>query len=116
RKKQLQAAYKLEAMFLDQMPFIPLFTAPLWSTYSTKFVKGFITWQNQYANPIFSTQQQVEISLLSLYYADSKRKYAVPAIAPERSTGGPKNRGFWGRHGAPKIPRRIENPRVELRG
>jgi peptide/nickel transport system substrate-binding protein len=86
RKKQLQAAYKLEAIFLDQMPFIPLFTAPLWSTYSTKFVKGFITWQNQYANPIFSTQQQVEISLLSLYYADSKRKYAVPAIAPERST------------------------------
>jgi peptide/nickel transport system substrate-binding protein len=86
RKKQLQAAYKLEAMFLDQMPFIPLFTAPLWSTYSTKFFKGWITWQNQYANPIFSQQQQVEISLLSLYYADSKRKYPVPAIAPEKST------------------------------
>ena len=86
RKKQLQAAYKLQGIFLDQMPFIPLFTAPLWSTYSTKYLKGWITWQNQYANPIFSTQTQVEISLLSLYYADSKKKLPVPAIAPERST------------------------------
>ena len=86
RKKQLQAAYKLEAIFLDKMPFIPLFIGPRWSTYSTKFIKGWITWQNQYADPIFSTQQQVEISLLSLYYADAKQKYAVPAVAPERST------------------------------
>ena len=58
---------------------IPLFIGPRWSTYSTKYFKGWITWQNQYADPIFSTQQ-VQISLLSLYYADSKAKPKVPAL------------------------------------
>jgi peptide/nickel transport system substrate-binding protein len=80
RKTQLQAAYKLQEIFLDQLPFIPLFVGPRWSTYSTKYFKGWITWQNQYADPIFSTQQQVQISLLSLYYADSKAKPKVPAL------------------------------------
>jgi peptide/nickel transport system substrate-binding protein len=80
RKTQLQAAYKLQEIFLDELPFIPLFIGPRWSTYSTKYFKGWITWQNQYADPIFSTQQQVQISLLSLYYADSKAKPKVPAL------------------------------------
>ena len=47
---------------------------------SGKFFKGWVTWQNQYADPIFSTQQQVQISLLSLYYADSKKQLSVPAL------------------------------------
>ena len=37
-------------------------------------------WQNQYADPIYSTQQQVQISLLSLYYADSKKNLKAPAL------------------------------------
>jgi len=80
RKAQLQAAYKLQEIFLDELPFIPLFVGPRWSTYSTKHFNGWITWRNQYADPIFSTQQQVQISLLSLYYADSKAKLKVPAL------------------------------------
>jgi ABC-type transport system substrate-binding protein len=80
RKTQLQAAYKLQEIFLDEFPFVPLFVGPRWSTYSTKYFKGWITWRNQYADPIFSTQQQVQISLLSLYYADSKANPTVPAL------------------------------------
>ena len=80
RKKQLQAAYKLQEIFLNELPYIPLFIGPRWSTYSSKFFKGWVTWQNQYADPIFSTQQQVQISLLSLYYADSKKQLSVPAL------------------------------------
>ena len=41
---------------------------------------GWVTWRNQYADPIFSTQQQVEISLLSLYHAGTKKKLPVPAL------------------------------------
>ncbi len=80
QKKQLQAAYKLQEIFLNELPYIPLFIGPRWSTYSTKFVTGFVNWNNQYADPIFSTQQQVEISLLSLYYADAKRQPKIPAL------------------------------------
>ena len=80
KKTQLQAAYKLQDIFLDELPFIPLFIGPRWSTYSTKYFKGWISWQNQYADPIYSTQQQVQISLLSLYYADSKKNLPAPAL------------------------------------
>ena len=66
RKKQLQAAYKLEAIFLDKMPFIPLFIGPRWSTYSTKFIKGWITWQNQYADPIFDAAAGRDLAPLAL--------------------------------------------------
>lgn len=80
QKKQLQAAYRLQEIFLNELPYIPLFIGPRWSTYSTKYVKGFVTWNNQYADPIYSTQQQVQISLLSLYYADAKGTPKVPAL------------------------------------
>jgi peptide/nickel transport system substrate-binding protein len=80
QKKQLAAAYRLQEIFLNELPYIPLFIGPRWSTYSTKFVKGYVNWNNQYADPIYSTQQQVEISLLSLYYADVKRAPKVPAL------------------------------------
>ncbi len=81
QKKQLQAAYRLQEIFLNELPYIPLFIGPRWSTYSTKFVKGFVTWNNQYADPIFSTQPQVQIQLLSLYYADAKKAPKVPALS-----------------------------------
>jgi peptide/nickel transport system substrate-binding protein len=65
--KQRQIAYKLEAIFLDKYPYIPLFVGPRWSTYSTKYFKGWVTWKDQYVDPIFNTQSQVEKILLSLY-------------------------------------------------
>ena len=69
--KQKAIAYKLESIFLDDLPFIPLFIGPRWSTYSTKYFTGWVTWKNQYVDPIFSTQQQVEKSLLSLRPANA---------------------------------------------
>ena len=98
RKKQLQAAYKLQEIFLNELPYIPLFIGPRWSTYSTKYFKGWVTWQNQYADPIFSTQQQVQISLLSLYYADAKRKPRVPALPNVTAYLGRRRRPGSGAH------------------
>jgi peptide/nickel transport system substrate-binding protein len=64
--KQKQVAYKLEGLFLDKFPYIPLFVGPRWSTYSTKYFTGFVSWQDQYVDPIFSTWNQVEKILLNL--------------------------------------------------
>ena len=64
--KQKAIAYKLQKIFLDELPYVPLFIGPRWSTYSTKHFTGWVTWKNQYVDPIFSTQQQVEKILLSL--------------------------------------------------
>jgi peptide/nickel transport system substrate-binding protein len=64
--KQKQIAYKLESIFLDKLPFVPLFIGPRWSTYSTKYFTGFPTWQNQYVDPIWTTWPQSEQILLSL--------------------------------------------------
>ena len=71
-KKQQQIAYKLEKIFLDDLPFVPLFVGPRWSPYSTKYFTGFPSWNNQYVDPIFTTWQQVEKILLSLRPATSK--------------------------------------------
>jgi peptide/nickel transport system substrate-binding protein len=65
-KKQKQLAYKLERIWLDNMPGIPLFVGPRWSTYSTKYWTGFPTYKNAYVDPIFSTGNQVEKILLTL--------------------------------------------------
>jgi peptide/nickel transport system substrate-binding protein len=64
--KQKQIAFKLEAIFLDKLPFVPLFIGPRWSTYSTKYFTGFPTWKNQYVDPIWTTWPQSEMILLSL--------------------------------------------------
>jgi len=64
--KQKAIAYQLQKIFLDELPFVPLFIGPRWSTYSTKHFTGWVTWKDQYVDPIFSTQQQVEKILLSL--------------------------------------------------
>ncbi len=66
QSKQRQIAYKLEKIWLDNLPAIPLFVGPRWSTYSTKYWTGFPTLKNPYVDPIFSTGQQVEQILLSL--------------------------------------------------
>jgi peptide/nickel transport system substrate-binding protein len=65
-KKQKQLAYKLQRIWLDNMPGIPLFVGPRWSTYSTKYWTGFPTYKNAYVDPIFSTGNQVEKILLTL--------------------------------------------------
>jgi peptide/nickel transport system substrate-binding protein len=54
-KKQHQIVNQLQKIFLDNLPFIPLFIGPRWSTYSTKFFTGWTTPQNTYADPIFNT-------------------------------------------------------------
>jgi peptide/nickel transport system substrate-binding protein len=72
QKKQLQIAHELEKIFLDELPYVPIFVGPRWSTYSTKYFKGWVTWQNQYVDPIFSTTDQVWKILVSLYPAQSK--------------------------------------------
>jgi peptide/nickel transport system substrate-binding protein len=54
-KKQHQIATQLEKIFLQQMPIIPLFIGPRWSTYSTRYFHCFNSPKNFYGDPIFST-------------------------------------------------------------
>jgi peptide/nickel transport system substrate-binding protein len=54
-KKQHAIATQLESIFLDQMPIVPLFIGPRWSTYSTKYFHCFNSPKNFYGDPIFST-------------------------------------------------------------
>jgi peptide/nickel transport system substrate-binding protein len=65
-KKQKQIAYKLQRIWLDNMPNVPLFVGPRWSTYSTKYFTGYPTYKNPYVDPIFSTGTQAEKILLTL--------------------------------------------------
>jgi peptide/nickel transport system substrate-binding protein len=48
-------ATQLEKLWLDQMPVVPLFIGPRWSTYSTRYFHCFTTPQNFYGDPIFTT-------------------------------------------------------------
>jgi peptide/nickel transport system substrate-binding protein len=54
-EKQQVIATQLEKIFLAQMPIIPLFIGPRWSTYSTKYFHCFNSPQNFYGDPIFTT-------------------------------------------------------------
>jgi peptide/nickel transport system substrate-binding protein len=54
-KKQHAIATQLQSIFLDQMPIVPLFIGPRWSTYSTKYFHCFNSPKNFYGDPIFST-------------------------------------------------------------
>ena len=53
--KQQAIATKLETIFLANMPIVPLFVGPRWSTYSTKYFHCFASPKNFYGDPIFST-------------------------------------------------------------
>lgn len=44
----------LANLFLKDMPVIPIYLAPQWSTYSTKYFHGFSSPKNDYAQPIFT--------------------------------------------------------------
>ena len=54
-KKQQAFATQLEALWLKQMPIVPLFIGPRWSTYSTKYFHCFTSPKNYYGDPIFTT-------------------------------------------------------------
>jgi peptide/nickel transport system substrate-binding protein len=54
-EKQLLIATQLEKIFLANMPIVPLFIGPRWSTYSTKYFHCFNSPKNFYGDPIFST-------------------------------------------------------------
>ncbi len=54
-KKQQSIATKLQGIFLDKLPIVPLFIGPRWSTYSTKYFHCFNTPRNFYGDPIFTT-------------------------------------------------------------
>src|SRR5207249_8562521 len=53
-KKQQQLATQLEKIWLQQLPIVPLFIGPRWSTYSTKYFHCFTSPKNYYADPIFT--------------------------------------------------------------
>jgi peptide/nickel transport system substrate-binding protein len=54
-KVQKSLATQLQNIWLDQLPAIPLFIGPRWSTYSTKYFHCFTTPKNFYGDPIFTT-------------------------------------------------------------
>jgi peptide/nickel transport system substrate-binding protein len=53
--KQHAIATKLEKLFLADMPIVPLFIGPRWSTYSTRYFHCFNSPKNFYGDPIFTT-------------------------------------------------------------
>jgi peptide/nickel transport system substrate-binding protein len=54
-KKQQTIATQLEKIWLNDMPIVPLFIGPRWSTYSTKYFHNFVTPKNFWGDPIFTT-------------------------------------------------------------
>jgi peptide/nickel transport system substrate-binding protein len=53
--KQKQIATKLEKIWLQTLPIVPVMIGARWSTYSTKYFHCFPTAKNFYADPIFTT-------------------------------------------------------------
>ena len=54
-KKQQQYATQLQGIFLDDLPIVPLFIGPRWSTYSTRYFHCFSSKKNFFGDPIFTT-------------------------------------------------------------
>ncbi|HEY8028588.1 MAG TPA: ABC transporter substrate-binding protein [Gaiellaceae bacterium] len=54
-KKQQAIATSLEKLWLNELPIVPLFIGPRWSTYSTKYFHNFDTPKTFWGDPIFST-------------------------------------------------------------
>jgi peptide/nickel transport system substrate-binding protein len=54
-KKQQAIATQLEKIWLNDLPIVPLFIGPRWSTYSTKYFHCFDTPKNFFGDPIFTT-------------------------------------------------------------
>jgi len=56
---QRRIAVRLEQIFLDDLPFVPLFAAPTWSTYSTRYFVGFPSAHDDYVQPDFTDADYV---------------------------------------------------------
>ena len=54
-KKQHAVATQLEKLWLQDLPIVPLFVGPRWSTYSTKYFHCFDSPSNHFGDPIFTT-------------------------------------------------------------
>ncbi|HVC87332.1 MAG TPA: ABC transporter substrate-binding protein [Gaiellaceae bacterium] len=52
---QHKIATQLEKLWLAQLPIVPLFIGPRWSTYSTKYFHCFDSPKDHFGDPIFST-------------------------------------------------------------
>jgi peptide/nickel transport system substrate-binding protein len=52
---QKKLATKVQSVFLNNLPIIPLFVGPRWSTYSTRYFHGFNSAKNFYGDPVFTT-------------------------------------------------------------
>ena len=57
--EQRRIVSKLGRLWLDVLPFVPLFAGPQWSTYSTKHFVGFPSRSNFYIQPSFQTSDYV---------------------------------------------------------
>ena len=55
RAAQRKIATQLQKLWLDELPMVPLFIGPRWSTYSTKYFHCFTSRKNFYGDPIFTT-------------------------------------------------------------
>jgi peptide/nickel transport system substrate-binding protein len=53
--KQQQIATQLQKIWLQDLPIVPLFIGPRWSTYSTKYFHCFDSAKNFFGDPIFTT-------------------------------------------------------------
>ena len=51
---QKKIATQLQQLWLNELPMVPLFIGPRWSTYSTKYFHGFTSPKNFYGDPIFT--------------------------------------------------------------
>jgi peptide/nickel transport system substrate-binding protein len=54
-KKQHTIATQLEKIWLKDLPIVPIFVGPRWSTYSTRYFHCFDTPENFFGDPIFTT-------------------------------------------------------------
>jgi peptide/nickel transport system substrate-binding protein len=54
-KKQHAIATQLEKLWLQQLPIVPLFVGPRWSTYSTRYFHCFDSPKDHFGDPIFTT-------------------------------------------------------------
>jgi peptide/nickel transport system substrate-binding protein len=53
--KQQRLATELQKIWIDELPIVPLFIGPRWSTYSTRYFHCFDTPKNFWGDPIFTT-------------------------------------------------------------
>ena len=60
---QHRIAGRLENLFLADLPFVPLFAEPTWSTYSTRHFTGFPSAADDYVQPDFQTSPEYVVAL-----------------------------------------------------